>query len=586
MSDAHATLAAILRRRAGESPDRLAYGFLDDRGDAWAELGYAELDARARAVAAALQAAGGPGERALLLHPPGPGFVAGLFGCMLAGAVAVPAYPPDPRRLERTLPRLRAIALDSEPAVVLAPGALVALREQLCEQAPELKALRWLATDELPAGVEFAWRGPGPEPGSLAILQYTSGSTGAPKGVMLSHANLVANSRFIRGVFGITPESILLGWLPLYHDMGLCGMTLQPLYAGCPVLLMSPESFLGRPSRWLEAVTRYRVSVSGGPNFAYELCLRKTTEAERGAYDLGSWKVAFSGAEPVRPDTLRRFAAAFAPAGLRWEALAPCYGLAESTLMVAGSRAGDPPATLRISGAALRRGRVADPGPGGDALEVVSSGPVPAGVDGHDVVVVDPDLRRRCAPGEVGEIWVAGASVAQGYWRRPDATREVFEARLEGGSRAYLRTGDLGFIRGAELFVTGRLKDLIVIRGRNHYPHDLEASVERSHPALRVGCGAAFSIDTARGEELVVVHEVSEPDLDVSGILGAVQRAVWRDHELRLAGLALLAPRTLPKTSSGKVQRRACRQAFLDGTLGAIAEWRMDAASPASRDRA
>jgi amino acid adenylation domain-containing protein len=566
------TLVELLRRRARLQPERRAYTFLLDGEREEVHLSYGELDRQARSIAARLQALGVEGERALLLYPPGLQYAAAFFGCLYAGVTAVPVYPPRPNRPD---PRFLAILSDARARVVLTTSAILPNAERLL--AGEA-AVAWLATDGLDAEGAEEWRLPELAPDGLAFLQYTSGSTSAPKGVMVSHGNLVHNERLIQSAFGVTEDSVVVGWLPLYHDMGLIGNLLQPLWAGCSCVLMSPVDFLQKPLRWLAALSRYGGTVSGGPNFAYDLCARKIRPEDKAGLDLSRWEVAFDGAEPVRAETLDRFAAAFAPCGFRREALFPCYGLAEATLFVTGATRRKAPVVGRFRAPELERHRaVADP----DGRPLVSSGrPAPAPV-GQEVAIVDPDGPRRLPEGGVGEIWVAGPSVAGGYWSRPEPAESTFRAFTAAGEGPFLRTGDLGFLLGGELFVTGRAKDLVIIRGRNHYPQDIELTVEKSHSALRPGCGAAFAVDEGGEERLVVVQELRREarNADAAEVLEAIRRAVAEEHEVQLQAVALIRTASLPKTSSGKVRRRACRDAFLNGSLAVLAVWEAEGAA-------
>ncbi|HEX2570264.1 MAG TPA: amino acid adenylation domain-containing protein, partial [Polyangia bacterium] len=572
------SLPLLLDERAALTPDLPLYTFLVDGDERAERLRCADLQRQARAIGVALAELAPAGERALLLYPPGLDYIAGFFGCLYAGLIAVPAYPPDPSRLERTLPRLRAIIADAEARVILTTSPIAALAGLLGEQAEELRALRWLSTDTLPGDAATAAPVPAAaralRRSSLAFLQYTSGSTGEPKGVMLSHGNLLENLAGISRAFGAHAGSAGVIWLPPYHDMGLIGGILVPLYQGFPVTLLSPLDFLRRPRRWLEAVTRCGATISGGPNFAYDLCVRKIPAAEREGLDLGSWEVAFCGAEPVRGETLARFAAAFGGRGFRRAALYPCYGLAEATLMVTGGERLALPVERTVDAAALEAGRV-EPAAQGAARALVGCGqPMP----GHTLVIAHPDTRVPCAPGEVGEIWVAGPSVAQGYWRRPEATAQAFGARLDDGQGPFLRTGDLGVVADGALYVTGRLKDLIILRGRNLYPQDLELTVETCHAALRPGCGAAFSVEVNGEEQLVVVHEVeprrlSDAGVSLTELVRRVRQRVTEAHEVAPWAVVLVEAGRVPKTSSGKVQRHACRAAFLGGHLEALARW-------------
>ncbi|HVG10832.1 MAG TPA: non-ribosomal peptide synthase/polyketide synthase, partial [Thermoanaerobaculia bacterium] len=550
-------LVEMLRTRARESPAAQAFSFLSDaQGESAREdrISYAGLDERARAIAALLLAHGARGERVLLLYPPGLEYIAAFFGCLYAGAVAVPAYPP---RLNRSLPRLRAILEDGRPRVALTTAAILGRVEGWQETEGWLAPVRWLETDSLALDGAAAWQDPGVEQEALAFLQYTSGSTGAPKGVMLSHGNLLHNSRELRRCFGYSATTRGVIWLPPYHDMGLIGGILQPIHGGFPVTLMAPVTFLQSPLRWLETISKERATISGGPDFAYDLCVRRITPAQRETLDLSSWELAFSGAEPVRAETLERFAEAFAPCGFRRQAFYPCYGLAEATLIASGGLPGSGVVERAFEDEAAPKGK-----------RLVGNG---QSLEDQRLTVVDPETGVPCAPGVVGEIWVAGPSVAQGYWNRPEETLAAFGARL-AGEGPFLRTGDLGFLEGGELFVTGRLKDLIILRGRNHYPQDIEVTVEAAHPALRPGCSAAFSVDIAGEERLVVAAELERTARDGhERVVEAVRQAVAEDHEAQVHEVVLIRVATLPKTSSGKIQRRACRGQYLAGELTVVA---------------
>jgi len=561
---APATLVELLRRRADEQQAGAAYTFLADgerEAESWS---YADLDRRARALGAVLTARGLGGERALLLYPAGLEFLAGFFGCLYAGAVAVPAYPP---RRRRALARLEGVCRDARPAVVLTTAALAArVRDWLAEH-PELAATPWLATDDPDASPAEAWRPPGVAARDLALLQYTSGSTGDPRGVMVRHGDLLANQEAIRRAFRQGPESVVVGWLPLYHDMGLIGNVLQPLYTGGRCVLMSPVAFLQRPLRWLRAIDRHRATTSGGPDFAYDLCARKVRPDEAAGFDLASWRVAFNGAEPVRAATLERFAAAFAACGFDRSAFRPCYGLAEATLLVSGERAGEQPLVRSFLAEELARHRaVSDPSCVGPAL--VGCGVVAAG---QEVRVVDPDTREPVPAGAVGELWVAGAGVAAGYWRRPQESHAAFGAHLASGAGPFLRTGDLGFLADGQLFVTGRLKDLVILRGRNVYPQDVEATAQASHPAVRPGGSAAFAVELDGAERLVVACEI-EPRAaaDPVEVAETVRIRTGEEHEVPVHEVVVVPAGSIPRTSSGKLRRGACRDRYLDGGLGVL----------------
>ncbi|WP_435174471.1 fatty acyl-AMP ligase [Actinacidiphila sp. bgisy145] len=556
------SLVDLLTEHAARNPGRTAYRYLvtGDVDGGVEEITYGRLAERARAIAAWLQDHGLAGSRAVLLYPPGVEFICGYLGCLAAGVVAVPAVPPQGRaQNHRALARTERLLADADARAVLGGREVIAALRTMADQLPGLDRITCLATEDVPDGLAATWRAPDLTADSVAFLQYTSGSTSAPRGVMVTHGNLMHNERFITERMGHTPEALerhghelFVSWLPLYHDMGLIGPVLNTVYLGATATLFSPLHFLQQPRRWAAAVSRYRPHTSGGPNFGYELSVKHATPDFVAGLDLSSWRVAFNGAEPVRAATLRRFTATFAPAGFRDDAHCPCYGLAEATLMVSGNAAGTPP--------------VVAAGDGGSGPEAVGSGR--PGPD-MTVVIVDPERGAELPDGETGEIWVRSASVAGGYWRNALATRAAFRATLPGREGRFLRTGDLGFLRDGELFIAGRLKDLMVVDGRNRYPQDLELSAESAHPAVRPGCTAAFCVDGgADGEQPVLVAEVSA---DAAGeaekIADLVRGAIGEAHGLPLHDVVLIRPGTIPKTSSGKIQRHATRAAYLGGTL-------------------
>ncbi|NMO13896.1 AMP-binding protein [Pyxidicoccus fallax] len=566
------SLVELARRRAEQHPQQRAYTFLVDGDAEEAHLTYAELDRRARTIGGFLQGLGARGERVLLLYPPGLDYVAAFVGCLYAGAVAVPAYPPDPMRVARTLPRLEAVIQDARARFALTTGFIQSVAESLAKQSAALAGLTWVATDSLEDSAADGWKDPGATRESLAFLQYTSGSTGTPRGVMLSHGNLLHNSFAIHRCFEHSEASRGVIWLPPYHDMGLIGGVLQPLAGGFPVVLMSPLDFLKRPARWLEAISRHKATTSGGPNFAYDLCVRKTTPEQRAALDLSTWDVAFNGAEPVRAETMERFAQAFAVSGFRKQAFYPCYGLAEATLIASGGRKAALPVERMYSRESIQQGRAEAAQPGTEGVStLVGCG---QSVLDQELLIVDPESHQPAPVGRLGEIWVRGASVASSYWERPEESQATFHARrADTGEGPYLRTGDLGFFADGELFVAGRIKDLVILRGRNHYPQDLELTAEGSHPAMRPGCSAAFSVEAEGEERLVVVMEVDRKQLaEPAEAIDALRRAIASAHEVAVGTVVLIPPGGLPKTSSGKVQRRACRAMYLAGELEVLAE--------------
>ena len=563
-------LVDMLRHRAYCQPNDTAFTYLVDGESEQNDITYAELDRQARAIAAWLESRDLGGERALLLYPAGTDFIAAFFGCVYAGVVAVPVYPP---RRNRSLNRIQAIADDAEAKVALTTDAVLRRVEPLIGETPQLKELMWLATCDVPQDMEQEWQMPDVHGDTMAFLQYTSGSTGTPKGVMLDHANLVHNSALIAHAFEHTRSGLGVFWLPSYHDMGLIGGILQPLYFGRPNILMSPMTFLQKPFRWLSAISRFRATTSGGPNFAYDLCVSKITPQQRETLDLSSWEVAFNGAEPVRKETLDSFTEMFEPCGFRREAFYPCYGMAEATLIVSGGYVGRHPIVGTFDADALSDGRVVErkPGAGGTRALVGCGETLPD----QEIVIANPVTMTTAAADEVGEIWVSGPSVAQGYRRRPEATKEIFEARLQDtGEGPFLRTGDLGFVKDGELFVTGRVKDLIIVHGVNHYPQDIELTMQRSHGRLRRDCGAAFAVEMGGREHLVVVQEVERRKQGkLDPIFAAIRKAIAAEHDLMVDAVVLVRAGSIPKTSSGKIQRHACRNGYLDGSLSVVGEW-------------
>ncbi len=563
-------IVETLRHWAETEPSHVAFYFLRDGETDEVCWTYAELDRRARAIAAKLQSMKMLGARALLLYPPGLDFVAGFFGCLYAGTVAVPAYPP---RRNRNMMRIQAISDNAAARVVLSVHEVTNRVSGLLDEAPHLKDLAWIATDDVPLEMADQWDPPEFHDQMLAVLQYTSGSTGTPKGVVLVHRNLMHNLGLITYGFEPTRDGIGAFWLPTYHDMGLIGGILNPVYAGCACVLMSPLAFLQKPIRWLRAITRYGVTISGGPNFAYDLCHQKVTDEQMGELDLSTWEVAFNGAEPIRARTLERFAERFAQAGFRANALYPCYGMAESTLFITGGRKKEPPVELYCEGTALDEHRIVPVEPEApDARRLIGCGHV---APGQQLYIVDPVSYRRLPEDLVGEIWVDSPSVGLGYWNNPGATQETFHAKLaDSTSGTYLRTGDLGFVHKGELFVTGRLKDLIIVRGVNRYPQDIELTVEQSSNHLQAGAVGCFSVDLDGQERLIIVSEVERKRRkDWSDVIQAIRKNVTVEHDLPPDGVVLVRFGSIPKTSSGKIQRHACRDNFLNRTLLVVSEW-------------
>ena len=567
------SLVELVRWRATQQPERRGYTFLIDGEAEGDHLTFVDLDRKAKAVAALLQRYVGKGKRVLLIYPSGLEFITAFFGCLYAGVIAVPTYPPR-TRTKRNPSQLQAIANDVQPSLALTTSSLLPTVEELFAQAPELQLVPLITTDNIADNLVELWQNPVVDKNTLAFFQYTSGSTGMPKGVMLTHGNLMHNSALIARSFENRPNPQGIIWLPLFHDMGLIGGILQAPYCGGHSTIMSPAAFLQRPICWLRAISSRRATVSGGPNFAYDLCVHKTTAEQRATLDLSSWEVAFNGAEPIRQETLERFVATFGPCGFRRESFYPCYGLAEATLMVTGSQKGTLPVVRTFQKTALEHNRVVEASlKNEDTRTFVGCGQV---LPGNSVVIADPESFMQCPPGSVGEIWIFSPSVAQGYWQRPEETERTFRAYLaDTGEGPFLRTGDLGFFQDGELFVTGRLKDLIIIRGRNHYPQDIELTVEQSHPALKPGAGIAFSIDVAGEERLVVVQEVERQyrNVDIAEVAGDILQAAAEQHEVQVYAVVLVKTGSIPKTTSGKVQRRLCREKFLNNSLDVVDKW-------------
>ncbi|MDW6062850.1 fatty acyl-AMP ligase [Streptomyces sp. FXJ1.4098] len=570
------SFARLLRERAAYEPDALAYRFVADDESA-AEITYAELDARARAVAARLSAAtDGRPDPVLLLFAPGLDYLAGLFGCFYAGVPAVPAFPPDPARLARTMPRLAAIIEDTGSDTVLTTSDIAPLLADWLTTALGGRTPRLIATDLADPADAPTDEGPLPEirPDRLALLQYTSGSTSLPRGVMLSHAQLLDNSLEIARGFGLHQGSSGGVWLPPYHDMGLIGGILTPLSTGIPVTLMSPVTFLRRPLSWLRMVSRYGVTVTGGPNFAYDLCVRRAKDADLEGLDLSGVELVFTGAEPVRADTMARFAERFAPCGFRAESFYPCYGLAEATLFVTGGKPLGGWRSVSVARDALEAHGTARPAESRErSRSLVSCGsPGP----GTRLLIADPATGEPLGEGAVGEIWIDSPSVADGYWRRPQDTDATFGATTTTGDGPYLRTGDLGFVLDGELFPAGRLKDLIVINGRNYHPVDIERVCEAEVTGIRRNCGAAFAVEDDEGaaERLVLVYEADPAEEEqYAAAVEGIRRAVSMELSVPPYTVVLVRPRTVPKTSSGKVQRWLARRQFLAGELDELTRW-------------
>lgn len=560
-------LVEILTYRGKYQPNQLAYTFLPDGETEETCLTYGELLASAKAIAIALNSRILPGERALLLYPSGLDFISSFFGCLLAGIVAIPVNLP---KKNQKMKRVASILENAQTNLILSTQS----------QIPTLKShlgsinATYLGTDTLSLHSNSRFQEIEIPGNTLAFLQYTSGSTGNPKGVMVSHENLLSNLRDLDLSIGTDKNSCMVTWLPAFHDMGLIYGILLPFYKGISCYLMPPIAFLQRPIRWLKAISKYGGTHTAAPNFAYKRCIDKIKQEELKDLDLSGWEVAFNGAEPVRIETLIKFSDKFAPCGFEFDNFCPAYGLAETTLQIVSVKKKQVAEVCRVEKEALAQNRIIITNKLENSQELVSCGQTTIDTD---IAIVNPETKQRCQPDEVGEIWVKGKTVAQGYWQRPEATQETFCATIaDTGESPYLRTGDLGFLHQGQLYLTGRLKDIIIIRGGNYYPQDIEQSVEKCHPDLLADCTAAFTVEIEGEEQLVIVQEVARTAirrLNKSDVIEAIRQAVFCDHELSVYAIALIKPASIPKTSSGKIQRRLCREQFLNNQLKLVETW-------------
>lgn len=575
-TDAAATFVEQMRSHLPQRTDAPALIFLNHGETESVRLSYGELDRQARAIAAHLQAHLNPtaiaAERALLVYPyeAGAEFVPAFLGCLYAGVVAVPCAAPRNRTGWVDL----GDRLDDAAATAVLTSAklLPTLQQHLGERATQP---RWITTKQALQGNPDTWHAPALTCETLAFLQYTSGSTGKPKGVCVSHRAILQNQRMIQVAFGHTPDSVGVGWLPLFHDMGLLGIVLQALYLGSYSVLMSPIDFVQKPVRWLQAISRYGATTSGGPNFAYDLVCDRVTPEQRTDLDLSRWQVAFSGAEPVLASTLQRFTQTFADCGLPATACYPCYGMAEATLFIAGGAVGTAPVTCTVDQAALEENRVQLATPTEAATQTLISCGTPR-LDGR-IVIADPQTHQPCAPDAVGEIWVAGSGLGTGYWNWPEGSDRTFRAQLATGEGPFLRTGDLGFMHDGNLFITGRMHDVLVFWGLNHYPQQIEHTVAACHPAFRPNSTAAFAVDVAGTARLVIAQEIDRQfcrTLTLAEVIEPLRWQIFQEHFIDLYGIVLLKPGHLPRTSSGKIQRRRCREQFEADTWNPLAVWR------------
>jgi acyl-CoA synthetase (AMP-forming)/AMP-acid ligase II/acyl carrier protein len=572
------TLFKLARQRACANANEIGYTFLVDGEKEEQRLSYGELDLRARAIAARIQSICQPGDQVLLLFGPGLDCIITLFACQYAGVVPVPAYPPDPLRTGRTLPRLRAIVSDCGATLALGTAESLGWLGSLLPS--ELGLRSTLAIDSWRDWVGLSWKPPETHPDQIALLQYTSGSTAEPRGVLITHRNLWHQFECVR--VGDRDDSVGVSWLPLYHDLGLIGGVLTPIYYRRHTVFMSPLAFVQHPLRWLWAIHRYRATTTGSPNFALDLCVSKFSPKDAVGLDLSSLEIILTGAEPVRADSLERFTRTFAPYGLRPDVWRPAYGMAESTLGITGVRLGSELTWHDFSLRALEQNRAELIANLGEPVRRLVGCGVP--IPDTEVILVDPVSCTEVPPGQIGEVWVHGPTVGLGYWNRSEETEAIFRARLVGSDRGpFLRTGDLGFFWKGQLYLTGRLKEVMIFWGRNVYPQDIEITTWNSHPLLKENACAAFAVEVEEEEQLVVVQEVTRPrKIEMEAVAETVRQAIHAEHQVPLYALVLIKAGTLPKTSSGKIQRHTTRESFLNNELAVIQEWRFPTARPSA----
>ncbi len=558
-----------LRHWANIKPTAPAFWLTDGETENDELLTYAELDHAARAVAVEIFKVANPGDRGILMYPPGLDFIIGFFGCLYAGCTAVPAFPP---RRNRKGSRIQGIAHDCAAKFALTVDATATqiLKDEATRE--DMSSMTLIASDKVDRALAIQYSPFATTPQQVAVLQYTSGSTGTPKGVVLTHANLIRNCEMIAYLFGQVHDEIGASWLPTYHDMGLIGGILSPVFVGLPLALMSPMSFLQRPVRWLRTMSKYQVTMSGGPNFAYQLCVDKVTEEEMQGLDLSRWRVAFNGAEPVRASTLAAFTKKFGSLGFRHSAHLPTYGMAETTLIVTAGPDQDEPVVRYFDSRNLdARQVVSVESTDHEARALVGCGRT---APNERVEIVDTHTLQILPDDQIGEIWIQSPSVGAGYWEKPEISEKTFGAMTADGQGPFLRTGDLGFFEDGQLFVAGRVKDLIIVRGVNRYPQDIEQTVEECHESIQSSSAAAFSDDVESRERLIIAVEVQRSlEEDWEPVIQAIRKSVTQAHELPPDAVILVRSGSLPKTSSGKIQRHACLRGFKDGTLRVIAKW-------------
>jgi len=571
------TYIDVIKNRVRANPDHVVFRFLNDGINESESLTYRQLETRSKALGTAMQEYARKGERVLLLFPPGLSYVASLFACFYSGMVAVPAYPP---RRNRSLDRIHTIVEDSGATVSLISRQVFNDIERNFAEDEVLNKIHWIVYEDVADEKESDWKPQEILPDDIALLQYTSGSTGHPKGVMISQLNLLYNSEYIRQTFEFDKNSVGVNWLPIFHDMGLIGGVLQAAYLGVLNVGMPPMAFLKNPLNWLKAIEKYKGTTGGGPNFSFDYCIQKTTEEERMSLDLSSVKTFYCGAEPVRKQSMESFPEAFEKSGVAPVQMYPVYGMAETTLIVSGGYQDETPKYLILDAIALQENKVLL----ADAKNVKTVEFVGCGHSWMEtkIEIIDPATFERKAKNEVGEIWVSGPTVAKGYWNKAEENQRTFGAKITStGEGLFLRTGDLGLFFEDELYITGRLKDLIIIRGVNYYPNDIEITVQNADDSLKQNSGAAIPVTINGEEKLVVVHELERAalrNIDHNKIISSIRAAISEEHELDVYGIVLIRTGSIPMTSSGKIQRRLTKYGYLNKELNVVAEWKQEEA--------
>lgn len=560
----------LLSSKAIEYPNKVAFKYLINGEDDVISISYGQLVSESKRIATYLYNEGFTGKRALIMYHSSIDYIKVFLGCLYAGVIAVPVYPPS---LSRNMDRVRSIMADANTNLVLTTSQLYSRIAKQFNKETSGFDIKWVCIDKLDPPLSEEWKHPNITGDSIAFLQYTSGSTSAPKGVMISHNNILHNQEMIKNAFQTNEHTVAVGWLPLYHDMGLIGNVLQPLYLGATSILMSPMDFLKRPFSWLKAISKYKATVSGGPNFAYDLCIKKITEEEKAQIDLSSWQLAFNGAEPIRYETIKKFSDEFSQCGFKLQRFYPCYGMAEATLLITGGDVSKGPVIKHFDSLSLTSNKVIESSNPDGSVALVSSG---TSDFQEELCIVNPKTHYICSENEIGEIWVRGKNVANGYFGTGESSD--FSGRIQGRSSTYLKTGDLGFINEGQLFVTGRLKDVIILRGKNYYPQDIELITENAHEGVRKGCIASFSVTHENEDKLVIVAEaerafrpriknVDTIKIKLKEITTSIRKNVMEEIGIQPYCICLIKTGSILKTSSGKIQRSLCKQGFLNNEL-------------------